>query len=336
MKKLLISTLSIFMILFLVSCGSKPTPETETTEIEPPQIEEITEQLPEIEEVIEEIKKIDNTAAIAGMDLSRDEAISLNAKEYLPYLFTALEDEYASLKARADAGEDISKESAELAKRYQALAAAAKASRAKEIIDDSEMAYILQRVYDEGCLALDEYYELFDSDDATADQELAKATKAYTSLNTVLLAVYKQAAKDMRVKALDAKKDADSVKAAVSEKARYTEAADLFKKGDTNLSMQNSEKAYDNYEASYNIFTVLFNEITEKRAAALAAIEAAKKKVEESAAIAEKADLESPISGNPDGIEDEDAVLLDEDEYANPEDAEIDLAEELNLTGDAK
>ena len=100
--------------------------------------------------------------------------------------------------------------------------------------------------------------------------------------------------------------------------------------------MMGFESAYDYYEEAGTIFTNLYNEIFDKRAAALAAIEAAKKSVEESAAVAEEADLEAPLTGNVDGIEDEDAVLLEEDDYADPEDAEIYLEEDISIGGNAK
>ena len=167
---------------------------------------------------------------------------------------------------------------------------------------------------------------------------LSKATSAYASFKTVFATLSKELAKDARDDALAAKKDADSVKAAVSQKKDYNKAADLFKKGDASYSMLGFESAFDYYNESYEIFNALFQDISEKRAAALAAIEAAKKSVEESAAVAEEADLEAPLAGDVEGIEDEDAVLLDEDEYANPEDSEVQLDEDISISlgGDAK
>ena len=110
----------------------------------------------------------------------------------------------------------------------------------------------------------------------------------------------------------------------------------MFKKGDASYSRNGYEAACDAYDEAYDIFSTLYETISEKRAAALAAIEAAKKSVEASAAIAEEADLESPLTGQVDGIEDEDAVLLEEDDYADPEDAEVYLDEELQVGGIAK
>ena len=113
-------------------------------------------------------------------------------------------------------------------------------------------------------------------------------------------------------------------------------SVELFKKGDASYSMNGYQSACEAYDEAYDIFSTLYETISEKRAAALAAIEAAKKSVEASAAIAEEADLEAPLTGDVDGIEDEDAVLLEEDNYADPEDAEVYLDEELQVGGDAK
>ena len=59
------------------------------------------------------------------------------------------------------------------------------------------------------------------------------------------------------------------------------------------------------------------------------AIEEAKKRVAESQKFAEEADVKAPITEPVEGIEDEDAVLLEEDDYEDPEAAEADIAEEL-------
>ena len=322
MKKLTISFLSIFLILGLTSCGSKPAPE-DTTEPTAP-IEE------QIEENIEgTVSTVDNSLAMASMNASRQEAIDCEAEKYAPAQFKTLEDKYAALKARADNGEDVSAECEDLALRYKALAAYVNALITKEKVEATDKYSLIQSIYDEGCKYLAEYEAAFDDPAATGSDLFGKATSAYTSFNTVYITVCKQLAKDARTAALDAKKNADSVKAGVSQKVKYNEAAELFKKGDSLYSMMNPAKAYDNYVEAEEIFTELFDDISEKRAAALAAIEAAKKSVEASAAIAEEADLEAPITGELDGIEDEDAVLLEEDDYEDPEDAEADLAEDI-------
>ena len=331
MKKLAFWALSVFLILSLISCGSKKGAE-ETAEPEPPAVEETVDET--IEETVNEaVSQAEIDLALANMDNARQNAIDSDAEEYAPDFFDSLEEEYEDLRKRAANGEDVTAECNDLAKRYEALAAYVKALDAKETIDDYELPPLAKAAYDKGCKDLDDFETMFDDENAKSDDLLAKATSAYGSFKTVLVALYKDIAKDARADALEAKKDADSVKAGVSEKREYTRAVELFKKGDASYSMNGYEAACDAYDEAYDIFSTLYETISEKRAAALAAIEAAKKSVEESAQVAEEADLEAPLTGEVDGIEDEDAVLLDEDNYANPEDAEIYLSEELSAGG---
>ena len=334
MKKLAFWALSVFLILSLISCGSKK-PAEETAEPEPPAVEETVEETIE-ETVTPAVSQAELDLALANMDNARQNAIDSDAEEYAPDYFDSLEKKYDDLRKRAANGEDVAAECNDLAKRYEALATYVKALDAKETIDDYELPPLAKTAYDKGCKDLDAFDEMIEDDNASADDLLAKATSAYGSFKTVLVALYKDIAKDAREDALEAKKDADSVKAAVSEKREYTRAVELFKKGDASYSMNGYEAACDSYDQAYDIFSKLYETISEKRAAALAAIEAAKKSVEDSAAVAEEADLEAPLTGDVDGIEDEDAVLLEEDNYANPKDAEIYLSDELSVGGDAK
>ncbi len=334
MKKLAFWALSVFLILSLISCGSKKGAE-ETAEPEPPAVEETVEET--IEETVEQgVSQAELDLALANMDNARQNAIDSDAEEYAPDFFDSLEEEYEELRKRAENGEDVAAECNDLAKRYEALAAYVKALDAKETIDDYELPPLGKAAYDKGCKDLDDFEAMFNDENAKSDDLLAKATSAYASFKTVLVALYKDIAKDAREDALEAKKDADSVKAGVSEKREYTRGVELFKKGDASYSMNGYEAACDAYDEAYDIFSKLYETISEKRAAALAAIEAAKKSVEESAQVAEEADLEAPLTGEVDGIEDEDAVLLDEDNYANPKDAEIYLSDELSAGGDEK
>ena len=335
MKKLAFWALSVFLILSLISCGSKKGAE-DTANPEPPAVEETVEETTPGQAVEETVNQAGLDLALANMNSSRQAAIDSDAEEYAPDYFNTLEEKYNDLKARAANGEDVTAECNDLAKRYQALAAYVNALDAKETIDDYELPPLAQAAYDKGCSELDDFEKLFEDPNASADDLLAKGTGAYASFKTVLVALYKDIAKDARADALEAKKDADSVKAGVSEKREYNRAVELFKNGDASYSMNGYESATKSYDEAYDIFTELYETISEKRAAALAAIEAAKKSVEASAAIAEEADLEAPLTGDVDGIEDEDAVLLEEDNYADPEDAEVYLSEELQIGGDAK
>ena len=330
MKKLAFFALSVFLILSFVSCGSKPAAE-DTPVPEEPVVEET------IEETVEEtVSTAGNEWALANMDSARQAAIDSGANEYS--MFDDLEALYAKIKEKAANDEDVTGDCVELANKYQALAIYVQAYELKEKIDDHEVPALVKGAYDQGAADLEAFEALTEDPDSSGDDWIAKATSAYANFKTVFATLSKDLAKNARADALEAKKDADSVKAGVSQKKEYNRAVEIFKKGDASYSMMGFETAFDSYNEAYDIFEALYADISEKRAAALAAIEAAKKSVEESAAVAEEADREAPLSGDVDGIEDEDAVLLEEDNYANPEDAEAQLDEDISIKigGDAK
>lgn len=332
MKKVAIALLSGLLVFAMISCGSKETPEEEKPEapvIETP-VEE-TEPTPDpIEEVVEDtVVQVDNTLVMKTVTLARDKAIESGAADKEPALLKAIDDLYAAVEEKAKTGADVSKECADIAKRYEALSLYIGAKEAKAAIDDTKMFSLAQSLYDEGCKNLEKTEALFADPNAIGQQLFDTATNASVPLNSVLIVVYKQIAKDTRVDAKTAKNKADSVKAAVSQKEKYTEAVEAFKKGDSLYSMHSHKKATESYKASEEIFMTLFNDISEKRAAVLKAIEEAKKKVEESEEYAALADAESPLTEKIAGIEDEDAVLLEADNYSNPDDAAVAVPDEL-------
>ena len=132
-------------------------------------------------------------------------------------------------------------------------------------------------------------------------------------------------AKTARSDALAAKKNADSVKAGVAKKAEYTDASNTFRKADSDYVTKDLESAYKGYISAKNTFNGLYESIAEKRAAAQAAIERAKQRVAEAESYSTEADAIAPLEGEVAGIEKEDAVLLEEDNFANPDDAVIDV-----------
>ena len=132
-------------------------------------------------------------------------------------------------------------------------------------------------------------------------------------------------AKTERAAALEAKKNADSVKAGVAKKAEYIEASNTFKKADASFVTKDLEGAYKGYRTAKNTFTNLYETIAAKRAAAQAAIERAKQRVAEAENYTKEADTIAPIEGEVAGIEKEDAVLLEADNFANPDDAVINV-----------
>jgi len=324
MKKVLISLLSISAVFFLISCGSKPAPEETKKKppVEAPVIEE-TEEEPAVEEVASDDFDLD--ALCAEIDSARDAAIEAGADEKAPELLKAIDDLYESLK------NDNLKDNADMLKaKYQLLANYLKAQDAKEEIDENGFAFYAQRNYDDGVALLDKVSAIIESSEEVTSAAVENAANAYSNFNTVLTVAYKRLAKQEREEAYEAKKLADSVKAGVSQKERYKGAVEDFQNGDSLYSMQSPKKALEKYTSAKEEFTALYEEVSEKRAAAQAAIEAAKQRVAESAKYAEEADNRSPITEAVDGIEDEDTVLLEDDEYEDPSEAEVEIAESLD------
>ena len=205
-----------------------------------------------------------------------------------------------------------------------------KAKALKKRIDELGFALYDQTSYDAGNKSLSDFENLKDSDNASGAELLNLSKDAYGKFANVLNKAYKQLAKEARTKAFVAKKDADSVKAGAAAKADYNKAADEFKAGDTNYSMQNCESAYGHYVTSESLFKSVFNTVSERRAAAQKAIDEAKAKVEAAQQYALNADQEKPLTDeNTEGIEAEDAVLLEEDSYTAPETLEAEIPEEI-------
>lgn len=329
MKKVLVVLFSIFAVLFFISCGSKPAPEESETEA--PVVEETVEPETTVEDETEytvepeQMSEEELAALIAKIDEARELAIQAGAEKNAPDLLKAIDEIYSKSKE-----ETLQDNADSIILKYSVLANYAKAVNAKIEIDENNLAGFAQKNYDDGVACLQKVEEALLNTDYINANTQKDAESAYSNFNNVITVAYKRMAKDQRNLTYEAKVKADSVKAGVSQKERYKEAADNFKSGDTLYSMQSPKKALEKYTLAMTQFNELFEEVSEKRAAAQAAIEAAKLKVQESSQFAEQADEESPITEKIDGIEDADTVLLEEDEYENPEDAEADISEDID------
>ena len=324
MKKVCIILLSIFTLLFFISCGSKPAAEEQKPEA--PDITEAVEDLAEdvadsslaeaakLAQLMEQVNDARKAAIEAGADRNCPDQMSK-----LDYLLSGLKD-----------SEDPDAAAKSIIDRYNLLANYSKAVDAKDEIDENGFELYAKNNYDRGVDNLDKVEAAFDSDSVDFDKTVfVYAENALKEFNTVINVAYKKIAKEEREAAMEAKKDADSVKAGVARKEEYKEAADLIQSGDSLYAMQNAKKAVDKYIEANDKFTELYEDVSEKRAEAQAAIEEAKRRVAESQKLAEEADVRAPITEKVEGIEDEDAVLLEADDYEDPEDAEADIAEEL-------
>ena len=325
MKKVCLTVLSLFTVLFFVSCGSKPAPEEQKP------------QAPDVSEVVENAVEdaADNSLAEAAklaqlmeqVNDARKSAIEAGADKNCPDQMNKLDYLLSGLKD----SENPDAAAKSIIDRYNLLANYSKAVDIKKEIDESGYASYAQNNYDRGVSNLDKVDEAFAANSDDFDKSVfVYAEDAYKEFNTVLNVAYKKIAKEEREAAMEAKRNADSVKAGVARKTEYNEAADLIQSGDASYSMQNAKKASEKYKDAKERFTYLYQDVSEKRAAAQAAIEEAKKRVAESAQFAEEADVKAPITEKVEGIEDEDTVLLEADDYEDPEEAEADLPEDLD------
>lgn len=323
MKKFIVSILSVVCIMSFIACGGDPEVE------EPENPDVVAPVVDPVDNVEDPVVEIDNSTALANLEKARKVAVDSGVDKKAPEQFAAIDALYNSVKEKADSKTDVAKESQDISNRFLALSAYINAKEVKEKVDSTEKAGLAQKLYDEGCTALTDVETMLGDADVTGTQLLERATKASTCFNSVYLVICKQIARDEKAVALTSKKNAESVKAQVSMKDKYNEAVALVRKGDSLYSMQDPAKAYDNYKAADEIFDQIFKEVSEKRAAALKAIEEAKKAVEESANVAKSADEENPITAPLDGIEEESTVLLEEDTYEDPSDSTVELSDDM-------
>lgn len=326
MKKSVFSFFNVILIsvFFFISCASAPKAEEQLPE-------EVLEDVNTVEDVIEEVTTVDNSSALEQADLARQAAIDANADKVAPIQFAATDALLKTLQAQAETGVDVSIGLKDVQTRYEVLEKYAKAMDTKARVDELGFASYDQASYDKGNQAIADLQNLFSETNILSSAMLEKANEAYSSFNSVLIGAFKKLAKEERNGAFAAKRDADSVKAAVAEKAAYGKAVEDFKKGDSNYAMQNPEAALKNYQSAKGQFEVLFKTVSEKREAAQKAMEAAKNAVLETQNYAATADKEAPLTGEEvQGIESEDAVLLEVETFADPKAAEVELSETIS------
>lgn len=329
MKRFILAISCAMSVLLIVSCGS--TPEAEPQPEVKDAVEEVKEEVKE--DVKEETPAPDFSAAnqtlLALTQTARENAIAANAKSYYPEGFDVAETRYTEIKnnVSANSSADYSRQIKDLTARYQSLAAASQAQALKAKADELSLAGENQSAYDAGAKALEEYAGL--GADASGEDLLAKANEALNSYNDVVNKGLRANAARERNAALEAKKNADSVKAGVARKDEYTKASETFKKADSSYVTADIEGAYNGYKSAKETFTSLYEDIKDRRAAAQALIDAAKQKVADTESYATEADSIAPIEGEVAGIEAEDAVLLEDDNFANPDDAVIDVESDV-------
>lgn len=318
MKKNLILFFFSLTILTFIACGSTANiePETNKTASVPEEkAEEKTDEPVAATQDFEDFSK-ENEALLTEAEAARQKAIDAGAEKYFPKILAKDDAFFDSVKSKVhdSPNSDHTEDLREVISRYNALATACMAKNLKEKADELG----LSDPNAEKALSDFEISEKGSDMNKNAD----KALKAYSAL---LMQHMSEMAKTERNAALEAKKQADSVKAGVAKKDEYKKASDTFKQADSNFVSKNLENAYKGYHSAKITFANLYETIAAKRAAAQAAIERAKKRVSETENYTAEADTIAPLNEEVAGIEKEDAVLLESDNFANPDDAVIDV-----------
>ncbi len=294
------------------------------------QSESGSEKSEEEETTPEKDYSTNNKILMQKVEAARLAAIEAGAKSVSPILWNATEGIYTTEKSAVESGTkaDLSTVLNDLIARYNGLENLAQAKDLKDEIDENNFASFRQATYNAGKEIYDDLVNPLSVIQSGSDFNKQAAT-AESDFRLVLRTAYNSLAQNERTAAYEAKLKADSVKAYVSRKDDYTHAVSLYRNGELRRSVD-PKLANDSYKLSKEEFLKLFEEISAARAQAQKEIEEAKKSVAQSATAAEQADVEAPLGNEPvEGIEAEDAKLLDDDDFSNAgEAAEIEAPDE--------
>ena len=277
-----------------------------------------------------------NKILMQRIEAAREKAIDAGAPTTAPTLFKATEKIYETEKAVVESGaiEDLSPVLNDLLARYQGLENIAQAKELKDEIDENNFASFRQATYDEGNRLYTTLTNPLSVINSGADYN-KDAAQAEADFRLVLKTAYSSLAKDERTAAYNAKLQADSVKAYISRKDAYTHAVSMYRNGELRRSVD-PKAANESYKTAKEEFLVLYDEISKARAQAQKEIDDAKKRVTESESTAVQADKDAPLGNQPvEGIEDENAKLLEDDDFSDAEQpAEIEAPTEEPVGGE--
>lgn len=310
-----------FTVLSFVACKSTPAAEEVP---ETPASDESQQETP-VEEQKDDFSDA-NKKRLESVEKARTAAIEADAQKYFPELFKEVDSAYETFKKNIaeNPNSDYSADAKDLVAKYESLEKAAKAKSMKETIEALNFSDVDPALLAAGDAALAKYAEL-GAGAGSADLK-NQADLAYNSYEKLLQKGYSGLIKTEKEAALAAKKNAESVKAQLAKKDEYKNATDLFQKADSLKNFNNlkdKKGAYEGFKTSKEIYTEIYETVKKNREEAQAAIERAKKRVSEAESYSVEADSIAPLNEKVAGIEDENAVLLEKDQFANPEDSII-------------
>ena len=309
--------------IFFASCGStKVDAATEDNKTE-----ENASDGKKADEGVSEDFSEKNQALLAKVEEARKNAIDAGAQTYYPELFKETESKNRDVADSVEKNPNADHSAAlnDLIARYESMEYASLAKGLQKKAGEMGGSDLDANLLKKGNDALAKYDDV--SANGSGSDMLAQAKAAYDSYSDLLNKGFIALAGKERKAALAAKKDAESVKAQVAKKTKeaYAKASETFKNADKSYSVKKIEPAYEGYKAAKESWAQMYETVKKDREETEARLAEAKKKVEEAARNAENADKESPLTEKVAGIEDEDAVLLEKDKFANPDDAISDV-----------
>ncbi len=343
MKKRYFRALSgMLLVALLASCKSAPeeVPE-ETPVVEAPVVEapaeqpaaSAAEQAPAVEESVPVVTftEDEKNALIEKVTAARQAAIAAKADVLFPEEFTAADTACNNAFATYDADGDseaLKAAAKDAIRMYKALENAALADAEFNRIVSLGFDADNPAVFDVACdkaMALREMAE----NGATPAELLAASEDLLLSYRSILDASFKSRADTERLSYVDVEKQARAIKADVARKADFNAARQFCIDADAAYSRTSYEQALNLYGQAIKKMTVVLTEVTQRRAEAEAAIEAARKRTQAAEQVALEADEIAPLPADAEGFdepeEEADAEESEERSYellGNQEDAE--------------
>ncbi|MCQ2602059.1 MAG: hypothetical protein MJ184_11930, partial [Treponema sp.] len=148
--------------------------------------------------------------------------------------------------------------------------------------------------------AEEELYEIAMGDYVDGKEMQAKAREIVELYERVIERSFKANAEDVRVEYFAAKKLADAIKAKVADKQGYKAAVDALNNADAIYARQQWKKSYEAYVVANDMMQAVYENVSQKRAAAEEAMRKALAKEESVAEIAARADVVAPLADDAD------------------------------------
>lgn len=302
-KRKLVFFLSVLCAILFLSCSSTPEVEPVTEETpaveEAPVVEEPVQPVETVKESNEPDYAAQNQQLLDKVLSARDMAIVAGANDRFSEQFAAFDEKLSNLKGQLEANpadQTISAQLQDALDMYQAFEQLSLALTTKERIDSLDFAAYDQTSYDTGVKSVEDIYSMYETQDSVSGSVLLeKSSIALTSFSTALVTGFKTLSNSERTAALQVKDQADEIKANKAAKDEYAVATLKFSQADANFAQSNFEDSYNGFSQAHMDFQSILTTVTEKRNAALEAIERAKQRELEVSQYAEQADTIAPL-----------------------------------------